>query len=200
MSDFSTLRKVLKSDCGISDAEFTEFVSLVTVIDLAKNEFLFREGEIDHYLAFVHRGCLRYYLVDRAGDEHTVYFALENWWVGDMDSFFNAKPTLYYLQALEPAHLYALSRENFQHALDTIPAFNEFFKLKTRQSYAVMQRRFVEQNAETAEEKYLRLLRAQPGIFQRVPQYLIASYLGIKPQSLSRIRKKISDAGDEKLT
>ena len=192
---YPALLDALRAECAFSDEAFAQITSLIRLIPLKKGEFLFREGEIDRYLAFVRKGCLRYYLIDKSGDEHTIYFATEAWWVGDMNSFFKGLPTLYFLQALEPTELLAFSKEAFQTALDTIPAFNEFFRIKTRQSYSAMQRRFVEQQAESAEEKYLKLIEAQPSLFQRVPQYLIASYLGIRPQSLSRIRKNLSAKG-----
>ena len=190
---YSLLRKAVEEVCPFSDEEFEQFTSLIRIIHLKKNEFLFSEGEVDRYLAFVNKGCLRYYLVDNSADEHTIYFAMENWWIGDMQSFFSEKPTPYYMQALEPCELFAFSRKNFQRALDEITPYSNFFKSRVPKSYAAMQERFAHNQSETAEQRYLALLKKQPQIFQRVPQYLIASYLGIKPQSLSRIRKQLSE-------
>ena len=186
---FSQLRKAVEKEAPFTDEEFDRFTSLVKVMNLQKDEFLFQEGEIDRYLAFVNRGCMRYYLIDNSGDEHTIYFAMEGWWIGDMQSFFHELPTPYFMQALEPCELYAFSKVNFQKALDEIEPYSRFFKSVVPKSYAAMQARFAKTQSESAEERYLALLKKQPQIFQRVPQYLIASYLGIKPQSLSRIRK-----------
>jgi CRP-like cAMP-binding protein len=190
---YSELRIAVEKEAPFSDEEFERFTSLIKPITLEKNEFLFREGEIDRYLAFVNKGCMRYYLIDNSGDEHTIYFAMENWWIGDMQSFFHEMPTPYFMQALEQCELFAFSRVNFQKGLDEITPFSNFFKSRVPKSYAAMQERFVHNRSESAEDRYLALLTKQPQVFQRVPQYLIASYLGIKPQSLSRIRKKLSE-------
>jgi CRP-like cAMP-binding protein len=188
---FQLMRKSVERDAVFTDEAFAFLTSLCEFKKLKKKEFLFREGEVDRHLAFVNKGCLRYYLVDTKGDEHIVYFAFEDWWIGDMNSFFNSKPTIYYMQALEDCELLLFTRENFTKALDEIPAFNDFFTKRTSQSYMAIQKRFAQVNTESAEERYVRLLQSQPEIFQRVPQHYIASFLGIKPQSLSRIRKNL---------
>jgi len=190
---FERLRKALDALSPFTDEEFESFTSLIKIKNLSKDQYLFREGEINRYLAFVNKGCLRYFLINKKGDEHTIYFALENWWIGDMQSFFSEKPSPYAMQALEDCELFAFSRERFQFAIDKIPAFERFYKSIIPRSYAAMQERFATNQSESAEERYLTLLKRQPEVFQRVPQYLIASYLGIKPQSLSRIRKKIAE-------
>ena len=190
---FDSLRIALDKLSPFSDEEFEEFKSLIKIKQLTKGEYLFREGEIDRHLAFVNKGCLRYYLIDKDGDEHTIYFALENWWIGDMQSFFSETATPYSMQALEDCELFAFTREKFQYAIDNIKPYERFYKTMVPRSYAAMQQRFAQNSAQSAEERYLSLLKKQPEVFQRVPQYLIASYLGIKPQSLSRIRKKLSE-------
>jgi CRP-like cAMP-binding protein len=193
---YDRLRKMLSGYTPFSDKEFDELTSRIKLLSLKKNEFLFQGGEIDRYLAFVNKGCLRYFMLDSAGEEQTIYFAFENWWIGDMQSFFSETKSLYTMQALEDCELFAFSRENFQYALDNITPFSIFFKTAVPKSYASMQERFARRQLESAEERYLALLKKQPDMFQRVPQYLIASYLGIKPQSLSRIRKKLSAESD----
>ena len=193
---YSQMRVILESTSPFSDGEFAELCALVKVIRLKKNEFLFQEGEVDRYVGFVKSGCLRYFMIDNEANDHTIYFAIENWWIGDMQSFFSETPSLYSIQALEDCELFAFSRKDFQYALDSIPAFSSHFNKAVPKSYAAMQQRFIQIRALTAEERYLSLLKKQPQIFQRVPQFLIASYLGIKPQSLSRIRKKLSGNSD----
>ena len=189
------MRKALEAYSPFTDEEFDELCSMVKITHLKKHDFLFQEGEIDRYLAYVNKGCVRYFMVDVNADEHTIYFAMENWWIGDMQSFFSETPSPYTMQALEDSEIFAFSREHFQHAIDNIKPFGVFFKTVVPRSYAAMQQRFTRTLADSAEERYLALLKKQPQIFQRVPQYLIASYLGIKPQSLSRIRKKLSEEG-----
>jgi len=192
MADLTFIKKVVETQAKLSIGEWELFSSFIEPVKLPKKEFLFREGDVLRHLAFVNKGCLRYYVVDPKGNEHIVYFAFEGWWIGDMDSFFQQKPTIYYMQALEDCELFLFNLPNFNRAIDET-AYGQFFKKATAQSYTATQRRYAEQNTLTAEERYLKLVENKPEIFQRVPHHLIASFLGIKPQSLSRIRKLLSE-------
>lgn len=192
MADLTFIKKVVETQAKLSAEEWELFSSFVEPSKLGKKDFMFREGDVLRYLAFVNKGCLRYYVVDPKGDEHIVYFAFEGWWIGDMDSFFQQKPTIYYMQALEDCELFLFNLKNFNRAIDET-AYGQFFKKATAQSYTATQRRFAELNTLSAEERYLKLVASKPEIFQRVPHHLIASFLGIKPQSLSRIRKLLSE-------
>lgn len=156
-----------------------------------KKAHLFRAGEVCRNVGFVNKGCLRHYFIDDKGNDHIAYFAFEEWWVGDLQSFYSQKPTVYNLQTLEDCEIFLFTLPDFQKAIHEIPAFNEFILIKHRKSYTATIDRFVNSKSESAEEKYLKLLQKSPEVFQRVPQHYIASYLGIKPQSLSRLRKKI---------
>jgi CRP-like cAMP-binding protein len=185
------IKSVIEKQAILSNDEWELFTSFIEPFHLPKKQFLFRENDKLQHLGFVNKGCLRYYLVDNKGDDHIVYFAFEGWWIGDMNSFFHDKPTIYNLQALEDCELFLFNRVNFNRAIDET-AYGKFFKAATSQSYMATQKRFAEVNTKTAEEKYLELLKKSPEIFQRVPQHYIASFLGIKPESLSRIRKKLA--------
>jgi len=185
------IKRIITEKISFTEDEWELFASFIEPFNLKKKEYLFREHDVLTHLGFVEKGCLRYYLVDNKGDEHIVYFAFEGWWIGDMNSFFHSKPTIYNLQALEDCQLYLFNRVNFQRAIDETP-YGDFYLNATRSSYTATQKRYAEINTKSAEEKYLELLGKNPQIFQRVPQHYIASYLGIKPQSLSRIRKNLT--------
>jgi|SRR3990172_2181460 len=189
--NFEFIKSEIEKIAVFSQKDWELFSSFIEPHTLRKKEFLFSEGDVVKYLAFVQKGCIRYYLNDNKGDEHIVYFGFEGWWVGDMNSFFNRKPTIYYLQALEDTDLFMFNRENFTYAIENT-TYGEFFREITKRSYMSMQKRYAESNTKSAEEKYLELLEKNPQIIQRIPQHYIASYLGIKPESLSRIRNKIS--------
>lgn len=182
----------LSQTVGMSEEEFMTFSSYLEPRRLSKKEYLFINGEICRWVGFVNKGCLRYYMIDDKGDEHIVYFAFEKYWVADLNSFFKQKPTLYNLQALEPTELFLLSLQNFKKACSAVPKYEEFYRIKTQRAYSATTERFMDAKALSAEEKYLKLLETYPQIFQRVPQHYIASFIGIKPQSLSRIRKKLA--------
>ncbi len=175
----------------MSEEEFEKLSSFFRPFYLKKKSFLYRQNEICRYIAFVHKGCLRNYHIDPKGDEQIIYFALEDWWVADLQSFFLKIPSQFNVQALEDCELLIATKSEFEQAFDAVPSFENFYRLKTQTAYTKTQQAVVEKS-ETAEERYLKLFLTAPSILQRVPQHYLASYLGIKPQSLSRIRKKIS--------
>ncbi len=137
---------------------------------------------------------MRAYHTDKKGDEFTIYFAFSDWWIGDPTSFYGGTPARYSCQALEECVLLRADKNHFEAALDEVPAFEKFYRNKMRKSYAAAQQKLMDAHAESAEEKYIKLLKNAPEIVQRIPQIYIASYLGIKPQSLSRIRKTIASS------
>ena len=187
------LHRVLESISPLEEGEFETFCSLLVPRSLRKKEHLFRSGEVCKQVAFVNQGCLRYYLVNDKAEENIIYFALEEWWVGDLGSYFSGNPSLYHLEALETTELLTMTRENFDRARTQCPCWEKFYRIKTQQSYSAVTDRYIQSQALSAEEKYLQLLKKSPTLFQRVPQHYIAAYLGIKPQSLSRIRKGLAE-------
>jgi CRP-like cAMP-binding protein len=175
----------------VSKSEFDVLTAFFHPKHLKKKDHLYKQGEICRSIAFVNKGCLRNYHVDQKGDEQIIYFAIEDWWVADLQSVFQQIPSMFSLQALEDCELLVSSKSEFERAFEAVPAFEKFYRLKTQIAYTSAQRSVVEKT-ETAEERYIKLLKKSPSILQRVPQHYLASYLGIKPQSLSRIRKKLS--------
>lgn len=189
---FANLRKHLSETDYFSDDDFNKLISYLTPVTLRKKDFFTVQGEHCRYLAFVNAGCLRAFHTDHKGDEFTMYFAFLNWWTGDKTSFYSGTPSRFSVQALEETELFRANKKDWEEALDQIPAFEKWYRVKTRKSYEAAQQKLIDSQTETAEEKYLKLLKNAPEIVQRIPQHYIASYLGIKPQSLSRIRKNIS--------
>lgn len=167
-------------------------VQFMKPVKVKKRDFFIRADENCPYVGFVHQGCLEYYFNDQEGEKHIVYFAMEDWWVGDLNSFYNQMPTMYNLEAFEDSLILAIDHVSFEEAQRRIPAFYEFIKGSHSRATAAVTRRFVEMKSMSAEERYLKLLKTYPNLFQRVPLANIASYLGIKPQSLSRIRRQLS--------
>ena len=119
-------------------------------------------------------------------------FSLEGYWISELYSFFSGKKAIYTVQALEPTKVLALNKESFNKACDTMPAFDKYFRLLIQNAYVALQYRLAKTNSEDAEHRYNEFAKLHPQFVQRIPQYLIASYLGIKPQSLSRIRKELA--------
>ena len=174
-----------------NDADFEKLTSFLTIKTLNKKEYFNRQGDLCKHLAFVNSGCLRAFHTDDKGDEFTMYFAFLNWWIGDKTSFYSGTPSRFSVQALENSEIFYADKINWENALNKIPTFEKWYRVKTRKSYEAAQQKIIDTQTESAEQKYLKLLENAPDIVQRIPQHYIASYLGIKPQSLSRIRKNI---------
>ncbi|MBS1656733.1 MAG: Crp/Fnr family transcriptional regulator [Bacteroidetes bacterium] len=188
---FSNLRMHFEETDHFSDEAFKKFTSILTPVVLKKKEFFNMQNEQCRYLAYVNSGCLRAFYTDNKGDEFTMYFAFQNWWIGDKTSFYSGTPSRFSVQALEDAEVFRADKTKWEKALDEIPEFEKWYRVKTRKSYEASQQKLISSQTESAEEKYLKLLKNAPDIVQRIPQHYIASYLNIKPQSLSRIRKTI---------
>lgn len=194
MDCWEQLYRHLNQEVEISPEAFELLRARFQSRTLWKKEFLFQEQEVCRLISFICQGAMRYYFLARDGEEHTVHFCFENWWMADLTSFFSEKPTVYFYQALEKTYLLTLTLADFRLISEQVPAFEKFFQLKTQRAYQALTRRFVDFQHLSAEEKYQSLLLQHPTVLERVPHYHIASYLGIKPQSLSRLRKRLNQS------
>ena len=188
-----SLRIVLKREANFTEAENRTFESFLERKIVKKKEHYLRAGEISRAVAYVNTGCLRRYIVDEHAKEIILNFAVEDWWTGDLDSFHHQKPSIYYIQALEESELLLLSRENFLRVCKMIPKYETFHEEKVQRNYYSTLKRLSLLKSGTAEEKYLSLMNELPQLFQRIPLHYIASYLGIEPESLSRLRKRLTE-------
>jgi CRP-like cAMP-binding protein len=159
---------------------------------LRKKQYLLQEGDPGKYLSFVEKGTLRSYTIDDKGLEHIIQFAFEGWWIGDQYSFLTGEPSHYNIDALEDCELLLLSKDAEEEMMEKMPKMERFFRILLQNNLIAMQRRIISSLSRTAEEKYQELIVSCPTIPQRVPQHMMASYLGITPETLSRIRKQIS--------
>jgi CRP-like cAMP-binding protein len=190
---FDLLRSHILKRIDLNDEEFTRCTTFFIPKKLRKHQFLLNEGEVSRSIAFVVKGCLRCYSVDDKGEEHIVQFAIEDWWISEPYSALTGEPSGYNIDALEDSELLLLERSAQERLLTEIPKFERLFRLLLENRFVANQRRITATLSTSAEERYLSFLKTYPAIAQRVPQSQIASYLGITPQSLSRIRKELSD-------
>jgi CRP-like cAMP-binding protein len=157
-----------------------------------KKEQIVVDGKITSHIYFINSGVLHTFITDSTGDNHTIQFGFEGYWLTDLYSFISGKPAIFTIEALEDTELYALSYLDFEKSCYEISKFERFFRVLIQNAYIQSQQRLAKSYIEDAEHRYLELVKQQADMVQRVPQYLVASYLGIKPQSLSRIRQKLS--------
>jgi CRP-like cAMP-binding protein len=160
---------------------------------LRKKQYLLQEGDPCKYVAFVEKGILRSYTIDEKGSEHIVQFAFEGWWIGDQYSFLSGEPSIYNIEAIEDCELLLLSRQAEEQMMEKIPKLERYFRILLQNSLIASQKRILSSLSHTAEQKYQDLVASCPTIPLRVPQHMMASYLGITPETLSRIRKKITE-------
>ena len=184
------LRTHLEQLLPFSDEEFATLCALPTRVQLKKGEHLFQQGEVSKYVAHVDQGCLRYYAINAEGVERILYFAVEQWWVGDLESFYSNEPSTNSLQALEPCELLVFNLTTFEQAKSTVPAFRQFLEIKWRRAYTGNQERTFQAMTQTPEERYEQFLTKYAAASERIPLYHVAAYLGITPEALSRIRAR----------
>lgn len=155
---------------------------------LRKHQYLIQSGDVCKIAAFVVSGALKKYTIDNTGKENIMELYIENWWAGDKESFMIGTPTPYYIDAYEDTELLIITKENFTNKLNKLPFISELNNVLTeRQSFQLMKRLHSSQTL-TAEQKLEQLQNTYPDFFQRFPQHIIASYLGMTKETLSRIR------------
>lgn len=190
-TDFSQFRLHISKRIPISDDEFSFYTSLIEVIQLKKRQFFVQAGEVFHLQAYVNQGCLSTYYTDHKAHNHVVQIGVEDWWIGDFSSFVTGKPTIYTIEALEDCELFAISAKNIELVFERIPKFERFYRLLIQNAYISFQRRVIEGMSKSAEERFLDFIQKYPALKNRVAQHHIASYLGISPEALSRIKKSM---------
>lgn len=160
---------------------------------LRKKKYLLQlqESEICKHLAFVEKGALRAYTVSEKGTEHIIQFALEGWVISDLYSFLTGEPATYDIDALEDAELVLISQSAHEELLQKVPKYETFTRLQLTGAYIAMQRRLTSIISLSLEERYNFFTSLYPDLTQRVPQHMIASYMGLTPETLSRVRKRL---------
>lgn len=160
---------------------------------LRKRQYLLQEGDVCKYTAFVSKGMLRSYTLDEKGNERIIQFAPEGWFIGDLYSFITQEPSTHNIDAIEDSELVLISSTAQDNLQNIIPEFLKFNYQQVRGAYIALQKRLTDMFNLSAEEKYIKLINTYPDIVNRVPQHMIASYMGLTPETLSRVRKNIAE-------
>src|SRR5262245_3004693 len=191
-STFEVLRAYLAARATFREADFDTVRSAFLFKPLLAGEFLQRGGDVTRHAAFVARGCLRNYVIDPKGKEHIVQFAPETWWVADSTSLNEGTPSSFFIDAIEDSELLLIDAPSHRRLVDGVAGYAAAFRSGLQRHAAAKDQRIVSALSATAEERYLEFLRVYPSIARRVPQAMLASYLGMTPETVSRIRKALS--------
>ena len=159
---------------------------------IKRRQFILQEGDISKHNTFVVEGCFRMYFIDEKGKEHNLQFAVENWWIGDIGSFHSEEPSKLYIEAIENSIILQIKKEDQLKLFVDYPKFNRIFRVFTENALVSTQRRILQTISSTAEERYLDFSKRHPYFFNRISNVQIASFLGVTPEFLSTIRKKIA--------
>lgn len=176
----------------LDDNDFEQLLPYFEFRDLAHNQYILRAGEVCKHFLFVDEGLLQFLSLDEKGVEHILQFAPENWLMADRSSMYFDEPSLYYIKAIEPSKVVFLHPQFFSEAAKLRFEFSRFTEKSLQRSVYYLQRRINSLLAMTAKERYLEFIELYPNLLLRVPQWMIASYLGITPESLSRVRREIA--------
>ncbi len=178
------------STSPLTDESIEAITKLFVPKKIRKKQYLLQEGEVCKYSAFIVKGAMRQYTVDNKGVEHIVHLTIENWWTLDRESWVMLTPSNYYIDAWENTELLLITRADAVSLVNQCPAFNEMIRLLDERNNIATQKRLTSSISFSAEKRYADFVNCHPDFLQRFPQHLIASYLGITKDTLSRVRKQ----------
>lgn len=174
-------------------AEEKDFIKqYLTPKKLRKKQYLLQEGDVCKHICVVEKGALKAYLVDEKGDEHITAFALEGWTIADLSSFFKHEPAALNIDAIEDCELVLISKAAHEELLQKMPKYETYIRILVTDAYVALQHRITNMLHLSVEERYKAFTQMCQSIFQRVPQHMIASFMGLSPETLSRVRSRIS--------
>ena len=187
---FKTFRDYITQTGSFTAKELEMMAATSVTRQVRKKQFLQQEGEVSISMNFILKGCMRMYRVDEQGHEHILTFAIENWWISDKESFMTGNPSKYFIDALEDCQLLMWQKEDFGRLLQQIPAFFVSIQKFVVAKSIALHDRLYETLSYSADEKYHNFIKTYPDVFNRVPLQMIASYLGVSRETLSRVRNK----------
>lgn len=189
---YGIFRKYIDSyiSSPIPDDQFALVQEKFVPKKLRKKQYLVQEGDVCRYMAFICKGAMRFYSVDEKGTEHIVRFGIENWWITDRESFLSGTPSAFNVDAVEDCELLVVSKPDLDELNNSAASFAALSRILEQRTFVASQKRIHAAISQSAEERYTELQKINPGFLQRFPQNMIASYLGVSPETLSRIRKQ----------
>jgi CRP-like cAMP-binding protein len=190
MQEFQKVIDYVKRHIELSEEEASYFASLLRITKVRKKQYIVQPEFVCKYRTYIVQGAMRAYLIDNKGQDHTIAFAIEDWWISDYSSYIFQQPATLFVEALEESTLIQIDYNAEQLLMETHPKFERFFRIITQRSFAFLQQRILSNLSKTAEERYDEFMQKYPSIAARVPQYALASYLGFSTEFLSKIRNR----------
>jgi CRP-like cAMP-binding protein len=189
---FAVLQAYLEARAAFTAAELAYLRTMFVARRLPERAYLQRAGDVAQYAAFVARGCLRSYVVDAEGREHIIQFAPETWWLADSISLESGAPSSFSIDAIEDSDVLLIDPRSHETIVEAIPSYATAFRKGLQRHAAAKNERIVKTMSASAEERYLDFVRTYPSIASRVPQRMLASYLGVSPETISRVRGRLA--------
>ena len=186
------LQQNIKKHVDLSEEELDSFCNLFLLSTIKKKRFLLKQGEICKFEGFVIKGLFKVYHIDQKGFDQIIYFATENWWITDIDSFTNETSSQLFIEALEDSEVLMISKEDKEFAYTNLPQIEKLFRIMTQKTHVALQRRMIDNLSKTADQRYREFIEKYPLLLQRLTNQQIAAYLGVTNVFLSMIRKKIA--------
>lgn len=191
MNTYQPLLDYINRIVQLSEEEQAKLIPYLTFRKLLKGQYFLQQGDICKLSGFVISGCTKTFYVDDEGQEHVIMFSIEDWWTSDMGSYIAQKPADFNVQCIENTSLIQFSYEQQEGMLKEIPKLERFFRIIIERALVASQKRIVRNLSMSAKDRYLFFRKTYPKIDQRIPQYLIASYLGITKEFLSKIKSQL---------
>ena len=192
---YDKLRENTGKYLTLSDEEFNYYISLFEVKKFRKKEFLLTQGEVCHFEAYVLSGAVVGFHINENGYKAVLHLMFDDWWVADIYGLAVSQPSFLNFQALEATKVLYIRKDQKQKLYQKFPVFNKLYRLMGMVTIGAMQQRMISNLSHKADERYIGLIKKYPNLEERVPHYLIASYLGISAEFLSKIRRKIREEG-----
>ena len=186
-----SLKTHIREYVDISDEKLERYCNAFILRKIKKKDFLLKEGDICEFEGFIVNGCFKVSHTDRNASEQVLYFGIENWWISDIDSFINGIPSKLNIQALEDSEILLISKENKERLYQEMPEIERLMRLKFQMSIIALQRRIIDNLSKSSEERYVGFLKDYSKTAHRLTNIQIAAYLGVTPEFISRIRRKI---------
>jgi CRP-like cAMP-binding protein len=190
MTEYQPIVNYVLRYVQLSQEEINYFISLLRITKVKKRQQIVQPEFTCKYRSYVIDGAMRAYFIDKKAQDHTIAFAVEDWWISDFNSYIFQQPARLFVEALEDTTLIQIDYNSEQLLMETIPQFERFFRIITQRAFAFLQQRTLSTLSMTAEERYEEFLLKYPSIANRVPQYTLASYLGMSTEYLSKLRNQ----------